>query len=181
MIEYLPLVLTGIGLTASIVYYANILRNANKTQEMQLETRNAKFFMQFVMEMSSSEFLNFWIIMLQWEWTDYDDFERKYGSVNQPELFGPRYHVWKMFDVLGWLVESGVVGIEDVNALMSQSLLWSWTKFESIIREWRRLYNMPDAFIYWERLNQKVLEYRREQGILMKVPEYLDDYLATQN
>ena len=55
MIEYLPLVLTGLGLTASIAYYANILNNANKTRELQLkaqeqalETRQAQLLMQIV-------------------------------------------------------------------------------------------------------------------------------------
>ena len=33
-LEVLALVLTGLGLTASIVYYANILLNANKTQKL---------------------------------------------------------------------------------------------------------------------------------------------------
>ena len=180
MIETLPLVITGLSLAASIIYYANILRNASKNQKIQQETRNAQFYMQFVKEMITPEFTEFWIEMLQWEWDDYDDFERKYGSVKSPLLFGKRYNVWKMFDVLGWLVEKGMVGIEDANALMSQSLLWSWTKFEPIIYEWRRIYMMPDAFVYWERLNHKVVEYRKEQGILMEIPEYLDDYLSTQ-
>ena len=39
MIETIALVLTGLGLTASIVYYANILNNANKTRELQLESQ----------------------------------------------------------------------------------------------------------------------------------------------
>jgi hypothetical protein len=46
MIEYLPLVLTGIGIIVSILYYSNVLRNANKTQQMQLETRQVQLFMQ---------------------------------------------------------------------------------------------------------------------------------------
>jgi hypothetical protein len=44
MIEYLPLVLTGIGIMASILYYTSVLRNANKTQQMQLETRQAQLY-----------------------------------------------------------------------------------------------------------------------------------------
>ena len=48
MIESLPLVLTGLGLTASIVYYENILNNANKTQQMQLETRQIQIFMRVI-------------------------------------------------------------------------------------------------------------------------------------
>ena len=38
MIEYLPLVLTGLGLTASIIYYASILRNQNKTRQRDWKT-----------------------------------------------------------------------------------------------------------------------------------------------
>jgi hypothetical protein len=38
-LDYLPLVLTGIGIIASILYYASILRNANKTRELQLKAQ----------------------------------------------------------------------------------------------------------------------------------------------
>ncbi len=48
MIDYstLAIVLTGLGLTASILYYTMVLRNANKTQQLALETRQAQLFMQ---------------------------------------------------------------------------------------------------------------------------------------
>jgi hypothetical protein len=45
-IEYLPIVLTGIGIIVSILYYTSVLRNANKTQQQQLDTRQAQLFMQ---------------------------------------------------------------------------------------------------------------------------------------
>ena len=38
-IEYLPLVLTGIGIIASILYYTMVLRNANKTQQLHFRAR----------------------------------------------------------------------------------------------------------------------------------------------
>ena len=34
--EYLPIVLTGLGLTASIVYYASVLQNQNKAKQREL-------------------------------------------------------------------------------------------------------------------------------------------------
>jgi hypothetical protein len=40
--EFLAIILTGLGLTASIVYNAINLRNANKTQKQALETRKAQ-------------------------------------------------------------------------------------------------------------------------------------------
>ena len=35
-IEYLPIVLTGIGIIVSILYYAMVLRNQNTTRQAQL-------------------------------------------------------------------------------------------------------------------------------------------------
>jgi len=45
-LELIALVLTGLSITASIVYYASVLSNANRTQKLQLETRRTQIFMQ---------------------------------------------------------------------------------------------------------------------------------------
>jgi len=62
--EFLAIILTGLGLTASIVYYANVLSNANKTRKAQLflsiytitlqEEMNKKWY--DAMEMSLKDF-----------------------------------------------------------------------------------------------------------------------------
>ena len=51
MIESLPYLLTGVGIIVSILYYTSVLRNANRTRELQLkaqeqatETRQAALF-----------------------------------------------------------------------------------------------------------------------------------------
>jgi hypothetical protein len=36
MIESIPYVLTGIGIIISILYYTNVLQNANKTRELRV-------------------------------------------------------------------------------------------------------------------------------------------------
>ncbi len=66
MIEALAFVLTGLGLTASLVYYSNILSNANKTRELQLkaqnltlETRQGQLLSTFLTSMISKEALDF--------------------------------------------------------------------------------------------------------------------------
>ena len=64
-LEFVALILTGLGLTASIVYYANILNNANKTRELQLksqeqtlETRQTNILMNLYTYQGSTEFQN---------------------------------------------------------------------------------------------------------------------------
>ena len=179
MIETIAIILTGLGLTASLFYYATVIQNANKTQQMQLETRQAQFFMQYANEFHTPENLSFWVELVRYEWEDIADFERKYGSVDHPDAFGKRYSFWARLNDLGWLVEKGIVDIADVNALMNQLAIWTWEKFEQIIYERRIIYNLPDEMIYWERLVQNIMEYRKRENILTETPEFYDDYLST--
>lgn len=82
MIEYLPLVLTGIGLSVSIIYYASILKNANKTQRMQLETRQVQLFMTINETRGSPEFQKlFYRITFMDDWKDIDDYFAKSARV----------------------------------------------------------------------------------------------------
>jgi len=55
--EFLAIILTGLGLTVSILYYTFTLQNANKTQKLQLETRQTQVFMDLYKTMASKEFM----------------------------------------------------------------------------------------------------------------------------
>ena len=97
MIEYLPLVLTGIGLTASILYYTIILRNANKTQKMQLETRQVQMFMTISGTRSSPEFQKLiYRVTFMDEWNDLDDYFRRYGPENNLDAYSEHAYVWQL-------------------------------------------------------------------------------------
>ena len=178
-LEFVGLVFTGLSISISIIYYANVLRNANKAQQIQQETRDAQYFIQYTQLFHSPERLTQWVNFMKMEWTDFIDFEIKYGSGAHPEKFGDRYSYWQSLNDLGWLVEKGIVKVEDVNALVGQSLFWTWEKFEDIILKQREVYSLPDNMIYWEKLYNRVKEYRKDKGILEKVPEFLDNYLTT--
>ena len=77
-LEVIALVLTGLSITASIIYYANVLGNANKTQQMQLETRQTQLFMNFYETYRSEEFRKQFGIIMRLEYSDYEDFMDKY-------------------------------------------------------------------------------------------------------
>ena len=178
-LEFVGLIFTGLSISISIIYYANILRNANKAQQIQQETRDAQYFMQYAQLFHTSERMTQWANLMSYRWDDYIDFEHKYGSQDHPEEFGERFAYWQSLNDLGWMVEKGMVKVEDVNALIGQSLFWLWEKYEDIILKQRELYSLPDSMIYWEKLYNRVKEYRRQKGILKEVPEFFDNYLAT--
>ena len=54
--EFLAIILTGLGLTVSILYYTTVLQNANKTQQMALETRQAQLFSSLQNKIDTVEF-----------------------------------------------------------------------------------------------------------------------------
>ena len=110
MIEVLALVLTGLGLTASIVYYANILNNDNKTRELQLqaqqqvaETRQTQLYMQvFNMTVNNRTFIDSYFKLTAYNWKDYNDFLDSIGF-RGPEITELGYTIPHDDDV-GWHV-----------------------------------------------------------------------------
>ncbi len=89
MIDTLAFVLTGIGLAASIVYYANILNNANKTRELQLkaqeqalETRQAQMFIQIYNQYSSNELKQALRILKTLKWNSFEEFANLFDPEN---------------------------------------------------------------------------------------------------
>ena len=54
--QTISILLAGLSIAASIVYYASVLRNANKTQQVQLETRQAQLFLNIFNVYASKQF-----------------------------------------------------------------------------------------------------------------------------
>ena len=178
MIESIPYVLTGIGIIVSILYYASVLRNANQTQRLQLETRRMQIIMEIDQEMKSYETYKKIIELLNMQWEDYDDFENKYGSDNNPESFATRYSLLYRLNSIGILVRDGFFDAETVYDLLGEvSTIWLWKKFESVIMETRRRYNVPNALKHFEFLYNELIKVREKKGINVPVTETFTKYI----
>ena len=162
MIEYLPLVLTGLGLTASIVYYASVLRNANKTQQMQLETRQTQLFMQMYNQVNSQDFWRTWAELMTLEVRDYDDFLDKFDHRINPDNFGKRANIWFSYNVLGQLLYDGKLEIHEVNRLAGVTSVLQWEKWKDIIVELRERQDISNYMMGFEYLVKHIKQYRDE-------------------
>ena len=160
MIEYLPLVLTGLGLTASIVYYANVLRNQTKTQKHQLETRQAQFYLHFY-EKWDIEYINAHVEILEkWEWETYEEFMEKYGpdTTNWMRLM----MVISPYENMGILVDGGLVDPKFIWQWTSNMSLYLWEKIESVMVEYRKQTG-GDMFLWWTEVLYYYLRDEREK------------------
>ena len=153
MIEYLPIVLTGIGLTVSILYYSTILRNANKTQKMQLETRQVQMFMTISNVRSSTEFqkLLYRVAYID-EWSDVEDYYRKYSPQNNLDTYSEHMYIWQLFDTIGFLLEKSVIDASFLDDLLKTSITDVWTKYEPVINTLRERSSKPKLWNQFEYL-----------------------------
>ena len=111
--ELLAIVLTGLGLTASVTYYAMVLRNQNKTRQAQL-------FMQVHSQWKDRAFIKgFYNMLNDWEWEDIDDFRSKYLANEQTFITG--IEVVFHFEGVGQLLRDGLIDIEMVDSVFFTS------------------------------------------------------------
>ncbi len=156
--------LQTIALIVGIAYYLIIMRNAQKTreltlesqelarkaQEQALETRQAQLFMYMYDRWSDPDFLNLWNEIFLWEWTDYDDYEEKYRTEAKRVPFSS---IGIFFEGIGVLVKRELIDPTLVDDLMSSMVLRFWDKFgESVIKEKQVRDDYPQYFEYVEYL-----------------------------
>ena len=133
-IEILALILTCLGIIVSILYYASVLRNANKTQQIQLETRQAGLFMSLYETYRSPEFRRqFYSLTMQHSWSDYADYMEKYGPDTNLDVFVEHGALIGYFDGVGVLLRKGLVDVDMVNELLYPMVTLTWEKLEPII------------------------------------------------
>ena len=162
MIESIPLVLTGIGIIVSILYYTSVLRNANKTQQMQLETRQGQLIMQVYHKFSTLETANayqkFQEIGEQIETTD----DLLKAWFNNSENYKFMWILSTFFEGVGVLVKENLLEIRLVAELMTGPLSEYWGLIAPYIDEVRERGNMPRMMSETEYLYNKLVKYTEE-------------------
>jgi len=163
-IEYLPLVLTGLGLMASILYYTMNLRNANKTQQLALENRRAQLYMQLFLRITSEDFMKRSIDLLRWNYSNLDEFFQKYNEDNKlaAKWISQLWHI----DGIGFLMSEGLIEPEMVyNFGGGQAHIRHWNKWKPIIEEMRSQRSDPEFLKWFEYLSKQMKELRIEKGL----------------
>ena len=102
--------------------------------------------------------------LMSQEWSDFDDFYRKYDSSVNPDNYVKRLYLWKLFDYTGWQYRKGLVDLETIYYAAGQNILLLWRKYRPIIEEYRKTQYGRGQWVNWEYL----------AGALEKMSERLD-------
>jgi hypothetical protein len=158
-VEQILYIVPILALTASILYYAINVRNANKTQQMQLETRQVQMFMTISGVRSSPEFqkLIYKVTFID-EWNDLQDYFNRYGPEKNLDAYSEHLFVWHLFDTIGFLLEKGVIDLSFLDDVLKGTLLVAWRKFEPVIKMNREKVNQSNLWNQFEYLAGEVMK-----------------------
>lgn len=153
-----------LGVTVSILYYAMVLRNSNRT-------RSAQLFMSLHSAMTDPEGMSSFMETMYMEWEDYADFERKYGSDNNPKAYLQRVTVWNSYNNYGVLLKRGLIDPEMVYDAAGAAITMSWEKWMPIVMEQRVRYMGPNYMEHWEYIATVMKTIQERRGIAWEPPK----------
>jgi hypothetical protein len=151
MIETIALILTGLSISASIVYYTSVLRNADKTRQTQL-------LMDIKRKTDDPEFWRMIHEIGTYEWSDYEEYEKKYGRTSNPKAASEIASLMAFYNSIGVLVATDRIELELLGKILGPMPSMFWNKFESIFHEERKRLNNPYAYVYVEYLKDEQLK-----------------------
>ena len=157
--------LQTVGLLVGIAYYVMSLRNQQKNQKISLrnqeltlqsqkqtlETRQAQVFRQLFDRMTEREFREpFWEMLNEWTWTDFNDFQNKYGREEHPDEWEKYSKVTGLFEQIGLFVRDELISPKLVWHWIGPYPIQFWEKFLPIINELRLEFEEPLRGMYNE-------------------------------
>ena len=139
----------------ALIYYALQIRNQNRNRELQI-------FMDIFKSISSEENQRTWAELLYAEFTDYEDYMKKYDSSTNPEHYGKRGSVWWNYNAIGFLLKRGHVSIDEVLDLIGTQAVLLWDKWGDMIFEVRENQGISNYFTGFEHLVNEIKKFREQ-------------------
>jgi hypothetical protein len=137
---------TGV-IVAAIFYILNM--------RATYQTRQAQLFMPIYSKITEKDFMkDGWEILDEWEWTNLDDFEKKYLADRDN-----RGKFWAFSDYwegVGVLVKRKLIDPKLVDDMMSSGIMMFWEKMSPVIMELRVRHHMPQLNEHAEYLYHEV-------------------------
>jgi len=167
----------ALGVCVAAIFYILNLRISQRNMKTTLETRKLQFVTSITTQLLSEEGQRRYGELMNMEWTDYDDFEKKYGSDYNLDNYAKRMSMWNTFNTMGMLVREKLVESEVLYRINNIDPLFMWSKFKDVIAENRRRYGGKDNFSDFELLNDEILRVKLGRDPSFRIPETLTKYV----
>jgi hypothetical protein len=165
------------GVLVAAYYYVYNMRINQKAMKTTLETRQAQFMNQISDELNSIENRRVVLELNAMEWTDWADFEKKYGSTGgNIDSVSRRISLLNKLDNLGWLLKRGLLDPDWVHSQFHATVTPIWLKFEPWVIQMRRVFRSPTIYVGFEYLCRKVMEIEGVMAPEATLPKDVKDF-----
>jgi hypothetical protein len=168
----------ALGVCIAAIFYVLNLRISQRNMKQTLETRKLQFVTSITSQLLSEEGQRRYGELLNMEWKDYDDFEKKYGSDYNLDNYAKRMNAWKTYNTLGMLVREKLIEPEVLYMINDINPCFMWSKFKDIIGEQRKHYG-GDTLSDFKFLNDEMLRIALIKDPSFKIPETLTKYIPS--
>jgi hypothetical protein len=161
LVDYstLSIVFTGLSISIAAFYYIMTLRNTQRNQQLQLETRQAQMFMGIYNQLNQADFINAWMAFMEMEWSNYEELKL---IQDDSELGRYLWVIGMFYEGLGVLVKNNLVPIKLVAETITGMTRMYWEKFIPIVEEGRIELNLPRWYSETEYLYNELMKYLEE-------------------
>jgi hypothetical protein len=168
-----------VSLVIGIIYYLTIMRNNQKNQQLQLDTRKAQLYMQLFLRITSMDFIEKSLDLLKMPVGDANEFMKKYISGPYSTLHAKLFSMFWHIDGLGYMMSQGLIDPEMVyNFGGGFAQVWYWKKWEPIILRMRELRGKPEFMMWFEYTAVEMMKIRKEKG-LSQIPSHVNAFQQT--
>jgi hypothetical protein len=148
---------TGVAIAA--IFYVLNLRETRRNGRLTLANNLMK-------KLETTEYHAIMRDLLSYEWSNYDEFEKKYGTDYNLDSYPKRLSLWRFYNSLGYMLMKKMVDADSIfNMGDGDGIILVWAKFESIIKTQRKLYKMGEKWMWgFEYLAGEMLKIGKMQG-----------------
>ena len=168
---YYMIAATGV-LIAAIYYVLNM--------RATLETRRIGLIDSIMSRTINKDGFRSYFELMNYDWRDYGDFERKYGSDNDVVAAATRFENWHSYNSIGTMIRKGMVRAEDLYDMGMFGVTFIWEKYKPIIEENRRRYNGKDHLRDLEYLADEMMRVKLVRDPSYKMPETFIKYIPDE-
>jgi hypothetical protein len=168
VLQTVSYIIAALSFTVTCTYYIMNLRNNQKNMQVTLETRKAQLYTSLLANWNTKDFSKIRYDTYNMEWTDLDDFRKKYNPSNNSDTFASWNTYGRSILGLAELRRKGLIDLDFLDGMMLADVLGWWAHFGSLEKEaWQR--RRPN----WRRVVPfvlEVIEYHRK-----RYPELYDE------
>jgi hypothetical protein len=176
LLQSISYIAGALGVCIGGLSFAFNMRASQRNMRLTLETRRLSLIENIASRVTDEEGEKRMQELSNYEWTDYADFDRKYGSENNVASSAKRYALWHDYNKIGMMLRKGLVDVEDLYMLGLWAVSLFWEKYKPIVEETRRRYAGKEYLKDLEYLAAEIAKYQQSIDPSYRIPKKLDKF-----